>query len=146
MFGKILLAYDGSDHARQALTIAAGMADTFGAELHVSHTPQVDTPRIVVGAFVGALEKPPTDEQIAEAGEHVVADARERADAAGITIAGVHIGRGDPAAQTLAAAEEIGADLIIMGRRGLGAVGALALGSVSQSVAHGAKCACMTVL
>ncbi|MEM7546357.1 MAG: universal stress protein [Pseudomonadota bacterium] len=146
MFKTILLSYDGSDHAQNALATALTVAKTFGAKLGVAHTPQMDTPPIVVGAFVGMLEKPPTQAQIAEAGEHVLAEVRKQADAAGVQLASTHIGKGDPAQHTLSVAKELDADLIVMGRRGLGAVGSLALGSVSQAVSHGASCACLTVV
>lgn len=145
MFRSILLSYDGSDHSKHALKTAAAIAKAFGAELHVTHTPQVDTPRVVVGAFVSALDTPPTSEQITEAAEHIGAEVREQAKAEGVTVADYHVGRGDPASHTLSVAEKINADMIVMGRRGLGAVGALALGSVSQAVAHRTKCACLTV-
>lgn len=146
MFTKILLAYDGSDHAKRALSTAAAVAKAFGAELHLSHAPQIETPPIVVGSFVGALDIPPTDEQVAEAGEHIANEVAGLAEGLGVSLAGRHVGRGDAATYTLKVADEIGADLIVMGRRGLGAFGALALGSVSQDIAHGAKCACMTVV
>ncbi|NNF90388.1 MAG: universal stress protein [Boseongicola sp.] len=146
MFSTILLSYDGSDHAQNALKAAAGLAKALNADLHLSHTPQIDTPTIVAGPFVSALEKPPTDEEVVEAGRHVVDQAKALAAKAGVEFKVCHVGRGRPAQHTLADAEAIGADLIVMGRRGLGAVGALAMGSVSQAVSHGAKCACMTVV
>ena len=46
--------------------------------------------------------------------------------------------QGDPAGEIINAAEEHNADLIIMGSRGLGQVGGLILGSVSERVLHGA--------
>ncbi len=145
MFNKILVAYDGSDHAQHALKMAAGLAKTHNAELHLAHTPQMETPHIVVGAFVSQLEHPPTPAQVAEAGKHIADQARTEATAEGVDLAGVHIGQDQPAHFVLTTAKDIDADLIVLGRRGLGAVGALALGSVSQAVAHGAKCACLTV-
>lgn len=146
MFSTILLSYDGSDHAKKALEVAANLARTYDAELHLSHTPQIDTPTIVAGPFVSALEMPPTNEQVAEAGQQIVDEAVKLATEAGVTFKETHVGRGSPADHTLADAEAIGADLIVMGRRGLGALGALVLGSVSQAVAHGSKCACLTVV
>ena len=52
---------------------------------------------------------------------------------------------GDPASAILAVAKEADADLIVMGRRGLGDLAGLLLGSVSQKVTHLAECACLTV-
>ena len=73
-------------------------------------------------------------------------DAAERAAHAGVRFKEIHIGRGDAAENLLAVADAIDADLIVMGRRGVGAAQALVLGSVSQAVAHGARCACLTVI
>ena len=146
MFNTILVAYDGSDHARQALKTAAALAKVHGSELHLSHTPEIDTPPVVVGSFVSVLEKPPTDAQVAEAGEHIVTEAKAMAEKAGVPLKECHVGRGSPSEHTLQDAEAINADLIVMGRRGLGAVRSLAMGSVSQAVASGSNCACMTVV
>ena len=146
MFEKILVSYDGSDHARNALDTAIGMSKTFGSELYVSHTPQVDTPPIVVGAFVDVLQVPPTADQIRKAGQHICDEARAIAEEAGAGIRDCYVGSGNPATSTLTTADKVGADLIVMGRRGLGSIKALALGSVSQAVSHGAKCAVMTVV
>ncbi|MEM7643318.1 MAG: universal stress protein [Pseudomonadota bacterium] len=146
MFQKILVSYDGSEHARHALASAAELAKALTSELHLSHTPQIDTPSIVVGALVAPLDRPPTAAQIAEAGQHTVDEAKRLAAEHGLDLTSVSLGSGNPARHTLATAKKIDADLIVLGRRGLGAVGSLALGSVSQAVSHGATCACMTVL
>jgi nucleotide-binding universal stress UspA family protein len=45
--------------------------------------------------------------------------------------------RGEPSHEILAAAGEVKADLIVMGSRGLGQIGGLILGSVSERVLHG---------
>ena len=46
------------------------------------------------------------------------------------------IGEGDPAAVIIRVADEQDADMIVLGRRGLGGFEALLLGSVSSKVAH----------
>lgn len=146
MLKTILLAYDGSDHADNALALACDMAKTYGATLHVAHTPQKDSPPIVFGPFVSGLGDPPSQDRIREAGEKMADKVRDAAKALGIEISEVHLGKSDPADFILKTAHEIDADLIVLGRRGLGSVRSLALGSISQAVAHGATCACMTVV
>jgi nucleotide-binding universal stress UspA family protein len=146
MFKTILIAYDGSDHAKNALQTAVELTRALKAQLHLVHTPQLDTPMVVAGPFVSILDAPPTKAQIAEAGSKIVEEAREATSAAGGEIVECHVGQGDPASKTLAVARQIDADMIVMGRRGLGALGSLAFGSVSQSVAHGATCPCLTVV
>ena len=55
------------------------------------------------------------------------------------------IGNGAPATETLALADKIGADLIVVGRRGLGRIGRLVLGSTSAKIALEAPCAVLTI-
>lgn len=146
MFKTILLAYDGSEHAQNAMKAAAEMAKAFDAKLHVSHTPQIDTPAIVLGAMIDVIPARPSDAQIKEAGKHLMEKAQAEAKTHGVAIEKIHLGRGHPPSEILEIADKVGADLIIMGRRGLGSIRSLALGSTSLSVSHGAKCICMTVI
>ena len=46
---------------------------------------------------------------------------------------------GGPATRIVAFADEIDADLVVLGSRGLGAIGSTLLGSVSRKVLHDAK-------
>jgi nucleotide-binding universal stress UspA family protein len=52
---------------------------------------------------------------------------------------------GDPATAILSVAKEEKADTIVMGRRGLGDLAGLLLGSASHKATHLAECACLTV-
>jgi nucleotide-binding universal stress UspA family protein len=52
---------------------------------------------------------------------------------------------GDPASVLLAVAEREGADLIVLGSRGLGRIKEIQLGSVSHKVTMMARCACLIV-
>jgi len=52
----------------------------------------------------------------------------------------VHARLGNPAEEILSLAEEIGAELIIVGSHARSTVGRLLLGSVSEGVLHGARC------
>jgi nucleotide-binding universal stress UspA family protein len=53
----------------------------------------------------------------------------------------VHVREGEPAAEVLRLAEEVGADLIATGSHGSGFFGRLVLGSVSSTIVHRAGCA-----
>jgi nucleotide-binding universal stress UspA family protein len=57
----------------------------------------------------------------------------------------VHARIGKPVDEILGLAEEVGADLIICGSHGRGAMGRLLIGSVSEAVLHGARCPVLIV-
>lgn len=144
-FQTILVAFDGSDPARRALTRACEMARTDGADLHLVTTPEPAMDVFAVEPFGGYVSVPPTDEAVAEAGKLIETQARALAAEAGVTKLEIHIRRGDPSDTILALADTTGADLIVMGKRGLGPFAAFALGSISLAVTRQANCACMTV-
>lgn len=78
-------------------------------------------------------------------GERLVQDAASRAGQQAVANVRTLLPEGDPARAILAAAQDEAVDLIVMGRRGLGDLTGLLLGSVSHKVAHLADCACLTV-
>ncbi len=143
MFTSIIVAIDGSDASQKALDTACGLAKAFDAELHLVHSPQIETTTIAVGYTV--VEVPVSPATIAEAGAAVMDAAVERATQLGAPPNGHTIGTDDPADDILNTANLHDADLIVMGRRGLGQVASLLLGSVSQKVTRGAKCSCLTI-
>ncbi|MCO4846758.1 MAG: universal stress protein [Yoonia sp.] len=143
MFKDITVAVDGSDHARNALEIACDIAKLYEGNIHLVHTPEVQSTGIAVGS--GAVEILPTDAAIQDAGHDVMADAVKRARAAGCEPKNQIIGNGRPSTEVIAAAKDTGSDLIVMGRRGLGGVQSFLMGSTSQKIAHDAPCAVLTV-
>ena len=82
---------------------------------------------------------------IREAGEELLRRAEARAREAGAETVSTALEIGDPAGVIAEYAKANAVDLIVMGRRGLGAIGGLLLGSVSHKVTQLAPCACMTV-
>lgn len=122
MFQKILAPIDGSTHAAAAAGLSADLATRFDAELLIIH--------------VGA----PDDE-----GHAVLKDGLQHANEAGVRHVETSLESGDPAARILARATDDGADLIVVGSRGLGALDGLVMGSVSHKVFHLAPCSCITV-
>jgi nucleotide-binding universal stress UspA family protein len=141
----ILAAVDGSADSEKALAFACELADRFDCRLHIVHVPQgavADRAMVLGGASImlGASR-----EEIEAAGRSLVAAAKEMADDRTRGEVTAELRGGDPASEIVAAADESGADCIVVGSRGLGNFGSFVLGSVSDKVNHSASCTCITV-
>ncbi|MBD3664458.1 universal stress protein [Sulfitobacter aestuariivivens] len=147
MFTDIVVGFDGSEPSQNALKLACDLAKKYDSKVHVSHTPKHETVAFALGAVAGyhAATTMPKPAEIKEAAEKVFATANAIAKEAGQDSIETHQGEGDPAHDMLDVANAVNADLIVTGRRGLGNMGAMMLGSTSAHVAHHAKCACLTV-
>ena len=148
MFGKIVVGLDGSEHSDQALRIACDLAGKYGSDLHLVHTPQPQTVAFAMGAVAGyhTVTTMPSSEEVQEAADKIIDAAKAVVEEAGQTVTQAHTERGEPAEHIVACAKEVGADLIVTGRRGLGSMGSLLQGSTTQRVNHLAECACLSVI
>jgi nucleotide-binding universal stress UspA family protein len=87
-----------------------------------------------------------TDWEVFESVARQILNAAEgRARSRGAKSVESSIEAGQPAEVILERAKKLGADLIVMGRRGRGPLPSLLLGSVSSKVLQLADCACLTV-
>ena len=143
MFKNITVAVDGSDHAWRALMVACDLAKHYESQIHLVHTPELRSTGIAVGS--GAVEIEPTAAEIARAGEVVMAEAATMARDEGVEPANQFVRNGTPSQEAVDVATQTGSDLIVTGRRGIGSVQGLLLGSTSQKIAHDAPCAVLTV-
>jgi nucleotide-binding universal stress UspA family protein len=75
----------------------------------------------------------------------VLAEQVERIKGDGANVAEAHLREGPAVDEILDLAEEVGADLIVIGSRGLGAISRALLGSVSESVVKHAHCPVLVV-
>lgn len=133
----ILLATDGSEDALEAERAALDLHRQAGAALHVVHVWQF--PAMVYSAQPIGL----TGEtyHLLEEGAQATLDAStERLAAAGGAVVGAHLRFGPVIEGIATVAQEIAADLVLIGSRGLGPVRRLVMGSVSEGVVHGAPC------
>ncbi|HXV29562.1 MAG TPA: universal stress protein, partial [Sinorhizobium sp.] len=78
-------------------------------------------------------------------GDHIAGDAAEHARGIGVANVDKRVEPGDYAETILAVAEEVGADMIVVGNRGLGPLRGMLVGSVSQKVVQHANCSVMVV-
>ena len=127
----ILMATDGSEDSTLALRAATDIANAAGLALHLVLAWQEPT-----HSRSGATTEKSGPERAAR--ELLRRQAR-LARAAGATVAGEHLRKGNPAQEITDLAEEIGAGMVVVGSRGLGALKRLVLGSVSKDVVRAAS-------
>lgn len=138
MFNHILIAVDGSTHSDKALRYAHGMAQGFGARLMLVHVYPHTSDLLGYSDFERLVSRRQA------AGQAVIDAARRHL---GDTDISIHedLLEGPEAEAILAAARSQGADLIVMGTRGMGAIEGLLFGSVSRKVTHLASCPVLLV-
>jgi len=146
MFSNILVAYDGSDHARQALDAGETLALKFDATLHLLHVVNHAHASETVSAFASAEHVENADAlEEKSLGASVLEPMVEKLRSDGVKDVRTDIARGDPAQEVLDYARNSSVDLIVMGRRGLGRMEGLLVGSVSSKVSAHADCPVLTV-
>jgi nucleotide-binding universal stress UspA family protein len=141
MTRSILCGVDGSTDSRLALRTAVRLADELDAGLVVAHVVQTaigTSPRL--GIVAGATMVSPLDEL--ESGRKLldaVLEQEELADADRRVVYGF------PADRLADLADEVEAELIVVGSRGRGAFKAAFLGSVSSELIGVARCPVLVV-
>jgi nucleotide-binding universal stress UspA family protein len=138
--GAIVVGTDGSAEAERALERAANLASGSGAPLYIVTAYSDDWPlkeRLGDSARVDPVD-------LGRVAEEVLARAAAHASRHGVE-AEVIARQGDAAGVLIDVADEKGADLLVVGSRGLNAVDRFLLGSVSQKVSQHAKCTVMIV-
>lgn len=137
MYRSVVVGTDGSETAQAAVAQAAALAAVCDAQLTLvtAYRPVSTLAALAVsGGSVGMIV-PPTeldDSQQAEA-ELVLAQAAASIKSAKVNTCAV---AGEPAEVLLAVADELDADLVVVGSRGLRGVGRFLLGSVPNRVVH----------
>jgi nucleotide-binding universal stress UspA family protein len=129
---KIVVAYDDTESSRRALERSAALAQAFASELIVTSVAPILTG---IGRTAGPVD--PVDPPEKHAAE--LAAARTYLEGQGLSAEYVPA-VGEPADTIVEVANERGADLIVIGTRELGFLQRLLGQSVSDSVAHHARC------
>ena len=143
MFTRIVVGTDGSETAAEAVRQAIDLAKLAGASLGI------------VSAFAPVPERKVKDQQRDappdvqyEIGPredvNLVLDAAAEARKEGIEVT-THPLEGDPAEAILSAAEEVKADLIVVGNKGMTGARRFILGSVPNNISHHAPCSVIIV-
>jgi nucleotide-binding universal stress UspA family protein len=137
MFHTILVALDGSKGANFALEYAIAEAKRWNAQLYAVHVISPGGLHPLLVDTTCNEDERRTCEFISsildEEGNIILKDAEATAQAGGIGLY-TRIEWGQPADRIIAAAQDIGADLIVLGHRGVSDLRELFLGRVSAAV------------
>jgi nucleotide-binding universal stress UspA family protein len=138
MYKRILIAYDGSEHAKKAAKIAGELANNMQADIWVV---------IAYDPLPGYLGKPnmqdAIDARMNKAQENMAEATKEIGHITGKLTQEIMEGPATEAILNVAEVRTI--DLIIMGSRGLGRLEGALIGSHSQKVVSHAKCPVLLV-
>ncbi len=132
MYKKIVVGYDGSDRALRAVEQAADLATATGSKVHLVTAVDKSDKIHEIGAS--------SDKQFlssSEIAQKQLADIASDLCHLEVSMAAVP---GSPAKVLLDEAQEVDADLILVGNRHVQGLGRV-LGSVAEDVAHRADCA-----
>jgi len=137
MFGVVLVGADGSDTARRAVEAAADLAAAAKGTLHIvtAYDPKSYSTSTLPSEFRNLNSEIDADALLQTLS--FIAKSRGLEPV-------LHGGIGDPGEVIVQRAEEVGADLVVVGNRGMKGVRRV-LGSVPNSVAHGAPCSVLIV-
>jgi nucleotide-binding universal stress UspA family protein len=142
MYKTLVVGTDGSPTADQAVEAAAELARSWGSELHI--VTAFRAPRSGMGSATGVeLVDSGAGHALAEEGARAVGLSAVERFGTGLA-AEAHGVQGNADDVILATAVEVGADLIVVGSKGMQGARRY-LGSVPNSVAHGADCSVLVV-
>ncbi len=136
----ILIAYDGSPDADAAIDRAGLLLKGQSATVLSVWEPFEDVvTRAGAGMTIGAIDWVAIDRSYQDQAGKRAEDGAERAQAAGLTAEPrIQVRRGTIADTILEAADDVDADAIVLGTRGLTRLKSLLLGSVSHAVLQNA--------
>jgi nucleotide-binding universal stress UspA family protein len=139
MYSKIVVGTDGSPTAKTALKHAIDLAASAGATIHIVSAYRAKGVPITVG----------TDAESWTVDDRTRVDAVLDAAAAtargkGLTVE-THAVERDPGDAIVDVAGEVGADLVVVGNKGMKGAKRFLLGSVPNKVAHNAPCSVVIV-
>ncbi len=135
MFSKIVAGTDGSDTAAAVVALAVKLARQNDAALHLVvgvHSPAA----VAVPSGGASVSDPSGGAQLRNAAQRMLENVAEGVENLDVEI---HIESGNPADVIVRVADEVGADLIVVGSKGMSGTRRI-MGSVPNRVAHKAGC------
>ncbi|MEI6448040.1 MAG: universal stress protein [Actinomycetes bacterium] len=143
MFQKIVVGTDGSETADEAVRKAAELARAVSATLEIVSAYEPVAPSRLREEAVDVPKDVEWTVNPREDVDHTLGNA-EAMVGAGVDVK-LHARQGDPADAIIDVAEEVGADLIIVGNKGMTGARRFLLVSVPNKISHHAPCAVLII-
>ncbi|MFY9658747.1 MAG: universal stress protein, partial [Methylocystis sp.] len=138
MFARILNANDGSETGLRSFAMAIALAKENGAELHMVCVEEIP----YMPEFVQEVEE--QDERIAQRIQGLLKHSRAMADAEQVKLK-THVLKGHPVRDIVRLAEDLKADLLVIGAVGHSALYERLIGSRADRIVQLAKCPVLVV-
>jgi nucleotide-binding universal stress UspA family protein len=138
MFGKILCANDGSEHAFRALALAITIAKENNSELHMVSVEEIDYLPVLIEDIKQETEK------AARRFHAVLQQARSMAEKESVKLE-THILAGHPVRDIVDLAANLEIDLVVIGSKGRSQLYKLLIGSRVDQIVHLAHCPVLVV-
>jgi nucleotide-binding universal stress UspA family protein len=136
MFGRVVVAIDGSPQSSKTIPVALDLAQKYGSKVavvHVREHTRYEGSDVDLGPPIPAAELVDTVvETFRDAGVDAHGELRR-------------VSAGDTPEQIVGVAKEFEADLIVLGTRGMTEWRSLLLGGVANKVVHHAHCPVLLV-
>jgi nucleotide-binding universal stress UspA family protein len=143
MYKTIVVGTDGSPTADRAVAAAAGLAQLCGAKLHIVTAFKLSRFEVATGAAGTPLTDTTAEATMRQEAASEVGERALSSTAKGLETE-THAVNGDAVSAILDVAEAVAADLVVVGSKGMHGTRRF-LGSVPNSVSHGAHCAVLIV-
>jgi nucleotide-binding universal stress UspA family protein len=146
MFKKILVAVDGSRYSNHAVDFAVDLVKQGQASVMILHVIRnLSLPEEILAMMARGEVTESRLELLQDSAEIIVDNAREKFQNAGITDIKTEYLIGSPASTIASYAEENGADLIVLGHRGISSESDEMLGGVVRKLTNISKVSCLVV-
>lgn len=145
MFKKILVAVDGSSHSKRAIDAAIDLTKHYQASVLLLHVIRdFSLPKELIEMISAGEVTASRREILEDSAEIMLGDARGKFQEAGLSDITSDFLIGDPATTIADYAEKNGANLIVIGHRGLGTHGNM-LGSMARKLTNLTTVSCLIV-
>lgn len=135
---KILIATDGSDYTKEAVTTGLKLAKVLGSEVTALYV--IDQTSFVTFPVDSSIVS--VYPQLENEGKRAVEEVRKEGEAMGVKVTPV-VAEGSPTRKIVEMAADF--DLVVLGTLGRSALGKLFIGSVAERVTRYAPCPVLVV-